>query len=33
VRPGTGAPTYRAEYEDAVVEALARVAMAETGPG
>jgi phage replication-related protein YjqB (UPF0714/DUF867 family) len=33
VRPGTGAPTYRAEYEEAVVEALARVAMAETGPG
>ena len=24
---------YRAEYEEAVVEALARVAMAETGPG
>ena len=30
VRPGTGAPTYQPEYEDAVVAALARVAMAET---
>ena len=29
VRPGTGAPTYRPEYEDAVVAALARVATAE----
>ena len=26
VRSGTGAPTYRREYEDAVVEALAEVA-------
>jgi phage replication-related protein YjqB (UPF0714/DUF867 family) len=26
VRPGTGAPTYRREYEDAVVDALAEVA-------
>ncbi len=33
VRPGTGAPTYRPEYEEAVVEALARVATAETSPG
>ena len=32
VRPGTGAPTYRPEYEDAVVAALARVAMAEASP-
>ncbi len=30
VRPGTGAPTYRPEYEEAVVAALARVATAET---
>ena len=29
VRPGTGAPTYRPEYEEAVVAALARVATAE----
>lgn len=33
VRPGTGAPTFRAEYEEAVVDALARVAAAEAGPG
>ena len=33
VRPGTGAPTYRPEYEEAVVEALARVAVAQTSPG
>ena len=33
VRPGTGAPTYRPEYEEAVVEALARVATAESSPG
>ena len=33
VRPGTGAPTYRPEYQDAVVAALARVAMADTSSG
>ena len=33
VRPGTGAPTYRAEYEEAIVAALARVARAGTAPG
>ena len=33
VRPGTGAPTYRTEYEDAVVAALARVATAEASVG
>jgi len=33
VRPGTGAPTFRAEYETAVVDALARVAAAEAGLG
>jgi hypothetical protein len=33
VRSGTGAPTYRAEYEEAVVEALAQVALADTEPG
>jgi phage replication-related protein YjqB (UPF0714/DUF867 family) len=35
VRSGTGAPTYRAEYEDAVVEALVDVAttmMSSTHP-
>jgi phage replication-related protein YjqB (UPF0714/DUF867 family) len=33
VRPGTGAPTYRPEYEEAVVDALARVANTEVAPG
>jgi phage replication-related protein YjqB (UPF0714/DUF867 family) len=33
VRPGTGAPTYRPEYEEAIVEALACVARAEMAPG
>lgn len=30
VRPGTGAPTYRPEYEDAVVDALVDVAMSSS---
>ena len=31
VRPGTGAPTHRPEYTDAVVDALVEVATADPG--